>query len=80
MENGCEYIEKSVANSQQGAVLQVGGWTRNQHLLALKNNVTKGYMILRNLKDFWGENGGESDLGGPCGMNGRGGRKTTYRL
>ena len=55
MENGCEYIEKSVANSQQGVFLQVGGWTRNQHLLALKNHVTKCYIILRNLKDFFGK-------------------------
>lgn len=72
MQNGCEYIEKSVANSQQGVVLRVGGWTRNQHLLTLKNHATKCYIILRNLKDFFLENGGGGDdLGGTCGMNGR---------
>jgi len=53
MENDCEYIEKSVANSQQ-RVVQVGGCTRNQHLLTLKKSCYKCYIILRNLKDsFW---------------------------
>jgi hypothetical protein len=80
MQNGCEYIEKSVANRQHGVVLHVGGLTRKEHPLTLKNHVTKCYIILLNLKDiFCGGNGRENDLGGPCGMNWGGGIKTTCR-
>jgi len=28
MEGSCEYIEQAVADSLQGAVLQLGGWAR----------------------------------------------------
>jgi len=28
VEGSCEYIEKAVANSKQGMVLQLGGWAR----------------------------------------------------
>jgi len=29
MEGSCEYIEYAVAESQQGVVLQLGGWVRS---------------------------------------------------
>jgi hypothetical protein len=49
MEGSCEYIEKAVADSQQGVALQFGGWTRCQHFLTVKRyDVTKHYIRLRN--------------------------------
>lgn len=71
MEDGCGYIEKSVANSRHGVVPQLGSLARYQHLLTLKNHVTKYYVELRNLMDYLDEDK-DYDVGGPCGMHGRG--------
>ena len=35
-EGSCEYIELAVMNSQQGVVLQLGGWVRCWQLLGIK--------------------------------------------
>jgi len=45
VEGSCIYTQKVIMDSQQGVVLQLGGWTRGQQLLIIKSQlVTKCYM------------------------------------
>jgi len=47
MRGSCEYIEYAVVDSQQGVVLQLGGWARCLQLLTVKTYlVTKYFMIM----------------------------------
>jgi len=39
VEGRCEYIEEAVADCRLGVVLQLGGWSRCLHLLAVKTDL-----------------------------------------
>ena len=41
MEGRCEYIEKAIADSRQGVVVQLGGWATCLQLLAIKNTMLR---------------------------------------
>jgi hypothetical protein len=50
MEGTCEYIEEAVADSRQGVVLQLGGWTKCWQLLTGK---TRFVNIVRVRRVVW---------------------------